>query len=195
VIGVIVVATGAGGDKGPSILRHYKQHSDKILVGSVIWLLGVILFFWFLGSLRSRLLAAEGGLGRLASIAWGGGLVAAAIGALWPAPDAAGALNKSDLDASAASALHHLGDAFFIGMEYTVSVLLFATALLALRTRVLPIWFAWASIVVGIVLLIGPIGWAALLFGVPLWVIVTSVLLWTRPVEAAARLTPASQTA
>jgi hypothetical protein len=48
-----------------------------------------------------------------------------------------------------------------------------------LRTRaVLPRWLAWASLVVALTLLIAPVGWAALIFGFPIWVVIVSVLLW-----------------
>jgi uncharacterized protein (DUF58 family) len=35
------------------------------------------------------------------------------------------------------------------------------------------------------VLVVPPIGWAGLIFGVPLWVLITSVLLWRRGEQAA----------
>jgi len=44
----------------------------------------------------------------------------------------------------------------------------------------LPVWLAWASLVFALGLLIFPIGWAVLIFGVPLWTVVVSVLLWRR---------------
>jgi len=41
--------------------------------------IGIFFYLWFLGSLRSTLAAAEGGAGRLASVAYGAGLVGAAF--------------------------------------------------------------------------------------------------------------------
>ena len=55
------------------------------------------------------------------------------------------------------------------------------TAIAILRLRVLPVWWAWVSLLVALVLLIPPIGWAALIFGLPIWVLVTSLLLYLRP--------------
>jgi len=180
VAGVIFVSTKAKGSKGPEILASYQQHSDGILVGALLWSIGVLLFIWFLGSLRSHLLAAEGGDGRLANLAYGGGLVASAIALLIPAVDEVGALNKHDINASGASVLHHFSDAFFIATEYALPILFFATAIVALRYAALPKWLGWLSALVGIVLLIGPIGWAALIFATPIWTLIVSILLWRR---------------
>jgi hypothetical protein len=185
VAGVILVSTKATGSKGPKILASYHHHSDGILLGSFLWWLGVVLFIWFLGSLRSHYVTAEGGTERLASIAWSGGLIAAAIAFLIPAADAAGALDKNDIDASGASVLHHISDAFFIGSEYAVSVLFFASAILALRYAALPKWLGWVSALIGIVLLIGPIGWAAFIFATPIWTLMVSFLLWRRAEQPA----------
>jgi len=52
-------------------------HQNQIQFGTTITTVGLFFYIWFLGSLRSALSAAEGGSGRLASIAYGGGLVSA----------------------------------------------------------------------------------------------------------------------
>ncbi len=133
--------------------------------------------------------AVEGGNARLANLAWSGGLIASAIAFLIPTGDEVGALNKNDIDASGAAVLHHLTDAFFIGAEYALPVLFFASAALALRYAALPKWLGWFSLVIGIVLLIGPIGWAAFIFATPIWTAIVSVILWRRaeqPAEAGA---------
>ena len=61
-----------------------------------------------------------------------------------------------------------------------------AVAVLAFRTNVLPRWWAAFSILIAVVLVIGPIGWAALIFGLPLWTIGTALflLLGRRPARA-----------
>jgi hypothetical protein len=60
VVGVALMSSKAKGSKGPEILASYHQHSDGILLAGLFWSIGVILFIWFLGSLRSHYLAAEG---------------------------------------------------------------------------------------------------------------------------------------
>jgi hypothetical protein len=177
---VALISTKVKGSKGPEILRHYHQHSDGILLAGLLWSIGIVLFIWFLGSLRSHYLAAEGGTGRLTALAYGGGIVAATIAALIPVADEVGALNKNDIDASGASVLHHFSDGFFVAAEYMLPVFFFAGAILALRYAALPKWLGWFSVLIGIVLLIGPIGWAAFIFATPIWILIVSVWLYMR---------------
>ena len=51
-------------------------------------------------------------------------------------------------------------------------------AAVALRTRLLPKWWAVVAIVIAVVLVIGPIGWAGLIFAMPLGLLGTSWLLY-----------------
>jgi hypothetical protein len=67
------------------------------------------------------------------------------------------------------------------------ALMLVIVGLLFIKTRVLPAWVGWASLVLALVMLIPPIGWAGLLLGFPLWTVLVSVLLWMRP---AAELSP-----
>jgi hypothetical protein len=53
------------------------ESQSDIQLGTTITSVGLFFFIWFLGSLRSALRAAEGGTGRLASVAYGGGIVGA----------------------------------------------------------------------------------------------------------------------
>jgi len=177
---VALISTKVKGSKGPEILANYHKHSDGTLLAGLLWAIGIVLFIWFLGSLRSRYLAAEGGAGRLTALAYGGGIAAATIAALIPVADEVGALNKNDIDASGAAVLHHFSDGFFVAAEYTLPVFFFASAILVLRYAVLPKWLGWLSLLIGIVLLIGPIGWAAFIFATPIWILIVSVLLYMR---------------
>ena len=77
VASVALISTKVKGSKGPEILTHYQQHSDGILAAGLLWAIGTLLFIWFLGSLRSALRVAEGGTGRVSSVAFAGGVVSA----------------------------------------------------------------------------------------------------------------------
>jgi hypothetical protein len=59
--------------------------------------------------------------------------------------------------------------------------MLVAAGLLIVRVRVLPVWLGWASLVLALGLLIPPVGWLIVLFLFPVWTLVTSVLLFLRP--------------
>jgi hypothetical protein len=86
---------------------------------------------------------------------------------------------KEDLDASAALAIHNIGDIFWIGLLYTAPVLLAATALVALRTgAVLPRWLAWITLLMAIVMLVPVVGWAVISFAFPIWILLVVWLMW-----------------
>jgi hypothetical protein len=166
-------------------LSFFQDEENGILLSGFVFQLGALFFLIFLSSLRSRLWTAEGGTGMLTTLAFASGVATAIFMLGMPAGDQAGALAADDLVPEAAQALNNVGDIFFIGAELSAAVLLFATGLLAVRLRVLPVWLGWASLVIALWLLIPPIGWAGLIFGVPLWTLVTSVLLYLRPAEPA----------
>jgi hypothetical protein len=187
---VALISSKVKGDKGAEILADYQKHSDATLAAGLLWAIGILLFIWFLGSLRSRYLAAEGGAGRLTALAYGGGIAAATIAMLIPVADEVGALNKDEIDASGAAVLHNFSDAFFVAAEYTLPVFFFASAILALRYAALPKWLGWFSVLIGIVLLIGPIGWAAFIFATPIWILIVSVWLYMRTPAGAPASTP-----
>ena len=180
VVGALI-EQGAIKDKTPeTLLASYTGKEGRILLGGLLWLIGTLVFFWFLGSLRATLAEAEGGVLRLTTIAFAGGVGAAICGLLFPGADMGAAItDDKDLSAPTAEAIRVVGNAFFIGAEIALAVLLIATALVVFRTRVLPVWIAWISVILGIVLIILPIGWAAVLFAFPIWVLIVTYLLWS----------------
>lgn len=56
------------------------EHRSAILGQSALFLISSALYLWFLGCLRARLVAAEGGPGRISAIVFGAGLVWIALG-------------------------------------------------------------------------------------------------------------------
>jgi hypothetical protein len=156
----------------PAILAWVKANDTSITLGSFLFMIGCALFIVWGGMLRARLAEAEGGLHTLATTAFGAVTVMAACGFLTQA-NIASAINSDSVSAATAGTLYHLGDAFFIGAELTLAVLLCSVAVLAFRTAVLPRWWAILSALVGVVALVGPIGWAALIFAFPVWLLVT----------------------
>jgi hypothetical protein len=73
----------------------------------------------------------------------------------------------------------------FIAGPYAFAALAGGTAIVALRTGVLPMWLAWISVLVAIGMLVPFISWALLLV-FPLWVLIISILLLLRsagPIE------------
>jgi hypothetical protein len=183
-MGALMMVLGAdepGDDATPQeVLAFFKNDDGWIFGATFLAGLGLLLFIWFLSSLRSRLLAAEGGTGRLATIAFGGGVATAILlfAAIGPLVSGAGAVQGADISPEAAQALWHGGDGYFPAAFLCASLPLFATAIVVLRTRTLPRWLGWASAVLGILMLIPFVNWLLFGFVFPLWVIVMSLLLW-----------------
>jgi len=182
---IILFQDEPGGDASPQELAaHFADNDGRLLFGAFLFMLGVASFLWFVGTLRAELAHAENGVARLAGIVQAGGVATATMLFGLAAPTAAGALQAQNEDRgpspAAADALSALGDGFFIGAEVAAIVLVAATALAVLRTGVFPRWVAWVSLVLAVWLVIGPIGWIALLIGVPLWTLLVSALLLTR---------------
>ena len=94
-----------------------------------------------------------------------------------------------------ARTLFLFGDLFLYPTAMAAALLLAATALVSLRTHVLPAWLAWLSLAVALWLIIPPFGssagtdwappaWSGLgaLGAIPLWTTVTAIVLTAREV-------------
>jgi hypothetical protein len=167
---------------GQEWLTFVSGNEGGILTSRLLLLIGDFLFMLFLGTLRTRLFAAEAEPRHWTAIAFGGGIATAAMLIATSTPVLAAAAAADGLEPSAAQALGVVEYAFFVGAEIAGAVLLVATGMLAIRTAVLPTWLGWASQVVALLMLIviGPIGFIAIVIGLPLWVLVVSILLWRR---------------
>ena len=169
-------------DSGDEWLTFVSDNEGGILVSRLLLLIGDFLFILFLGTLRTRLSAVETGPRHWTAIAFGGGLVTAAMLIGTATPVLAASSAADGLEPSAAQALGVIEYAFFIGAGIAGASLLAATGWVAIRTGFLPTWLGWASLVIAVLMLaiIGPIGFIAIVVGLPLWVLVVSILLWRR---------------
>ena len=195
VVGVIVLESARPGDDASpeEILGFFADETNTIYVGAFLFALGTAFFVWFLGSLRAVFAAAEGLPERVTGIAFAGGLGKAVFDLGVMGGFVAGAIASDEgLTPDAAQAMFFMDDAFFLGAEFMALVFMLASALLVLRTLVLPAWMGWLAIAIAIGLLIVPIGWVFLLFGLPLWVLLASVLLFVRASGEPARTAAAA---
>jgi hypothetical protein len=179
-----LVVTHSLSDKIPhhptdeQLFAWIKGNTNTILAGCWLWMLGCLTFLWFAALLRARLVEAEGSTtSTYATLAFAGGVAAALSGMLFVAGDVGAAIDKDSIDAATAAAFHNGGDMFFVVAELMLVPFYLGTAVVALRTRVLPKLWAFFSILVAIVLVIGPIGWAALIFGTPVWLLGTGLIV------------------
>jgi hypothetical protein len=190
VIAMILLYDGAPGDKAPGteIAAWFDDKSTRILVAMLLFGLGTSAFIWFLASLAARLRAAESSP-RLPSIVLVAGAAAAGIYTLVPGVLSAGALAFENRDRvlspQAAETIWVLPDGFFYASEMIAVAFMAAAAISMLRTRAFPVWYAIVTAIIAIALAVAPIGWAALIFAVPIWTLVTSVWLFTKKEPAA----------
>ena len=189
IVGLIV---GASGSKIPhhatdaELLAWVQGNKNSIILGSFIFIVGCVVFLWFASILRTRLAAAEGENHTFSTLVFGASTAMAVLG-MGTKGDIVTAINPNDVSAATAGAMHHVGDLFFIGAEVSLFAVLVGTAVVAYKTAVLPKWWASLGALVGVVALIGPIGWAALIFGFPLWTLGTTVFLARKPRAASTR--------
>jgi hypothetical protein len=194
-VGVFVLESASpGADASPDeILAYFDDDDTTIFTGALLFALGTAFFVAFLGSLRATFLTAEGQPGRLTSVAFAGGVGKAVFDMGVVGGFAAGAVAADEaepLGPQTAQTLFFVDDAFFIGAEFMALVFMAAAGAVVLTTRALPVWLGWLALVIAIGLLIVPIGWAFLLFGVPLWVLLASIMLFMRPAGVAAGESP-----
>jgi hypothetical protein len=164
-------------DSPQKILDFYVDNDTSQIWGAVLLAWSTVALMFFLGVLRSTLRAAEGAIGRLSAVAFGGGIVLI-IGALSFAgfTFTLGDVADDGLSPQAAQALNALNSDFFFPVAVGVATLMLATAIVSLGSRALPPWLAWPALVIGIVA-VTPLGFFAFLAFL-LWTLVASVVLW-----------------
>lgn len=184
VAGVIVLqgpANQPDTDAGPlQALTFFKNNENEIFIGTFLFMVGTLFFLWFLGLVRTQLVAAEGGSHRLSSISFAAGVATSVSLLAMPAIHATGAINNENLTPDSAQIYLGINVAFFYAAEMSAAVFLLALGLASLSGQAFPIWLAWVSILLAVVLVIPPIGWIALNYAFPIWLVAVSVLLWTR---------------
>lgn len=181
-------------DAPRGVILSYFGDRDTVVLGGFLLMLAALFFLCFAGWLRAVLRRAEEGAGGLSTLAYGGGLVAAAFMLAMPASNIFGALYAEELSPQGAQTFYFFGDVFLYPAAMGASVLVAATAVIALRTGALPRWLAWPSLVLALWLLIPPLGSAA---GTPenpaAWTGLAAlplVLLWAAAVSMVLRIVP-----
>jgi hypothetical protein len=185
VVGVTLLNKNGPADHatGTEILAWYKAHTDAILMGGWLFMLGCLSFVAFVAGLRVRLSEAVGEPSQLPMLALVGAGMAGLAGMLTAGVDLTGGIDKNDIDPGTAAVLHHSVDLFFVGAEIAAILPLAAFAIVAWRARIVPRWWAAFAALVALVLIAGPIGWLGLIFGVPLWTLGTSLFVLLRSPE------------
>jgi hypothetical protein len=181
-------------DSDEEILAHFaKTGNQREDIASFFLILAAcVLFIWFVGALRHRLVAAGGT--RLAPVAFGSGVAATALwvtsAAVWSATSVvSNDSSEFTLDPNTFRLLDDMGYFLWFSGTTVASGVVLATAIVALRTGLLPKWIAWLSIPVVLTMVVA-------FFFIPFlimcgWILVVAVTLIIRKEGAGTEAAPA----
>ena len=163
----------------------YAEETNRTQVITAWYLvaLGAVFSLWFLGELRAVLRKAEGGDGRLAATAFGGGIVSVAlfvlgsalIGPIALAIGNGGFAYQPEVDGHLTMILSSAAFLVLASAGILAAVLFAAVAVVTLRTNVFPRWFGIAGAVGAVALLASGVTLLPVLL-IPVWTIAASVL-------------------
>jgi len=168
-------------DNPSKYVPYYVDHKSDIMLGGVALLLAGVLLLWFFGSIRAASAAAEGGEGRVSAIGFAGGVIGIGMYIVGVAAFMLPALrldNDQKLTVETAMTFQDLGSVL-LGMAVPIGfgVLFIATAVVGFRHGVIPKWWAWITVIVGVAMLVPFISFAVVFVLFPIWVLVMSVML------------------
>ena len=135
--------------KPADFTAFYVDHKGRVILGSMLLLVSVFFLIWVLGTLASASARAEGQDRRVSRIAYGGGLVGAALVAAGMSMNMMAALRVNERGSISDDVAVVYGDLSntlaFLAAAVGLSVLLAGVALVNARTRFLPAWLTWVS--------------------------------------------------
>jgi hypothetical protein len=169
-------------------VSYWSAHDSRLIAAAITGTFAVIFLVWFGGVLRSALLRAEGGEGRLSLVAFAGILTIGITGGIGSALQFTVADTVNDVPATVTQALSVLSEDFFLPFLAGIALFMFGAGICALRHGGLPKWLAWVAIVIGVIA-VTPVGFIGFL-AVLVWVLVASVVLYLQGGEAPAPATP-----
>jgi hypothetical protein len=190
---LLVLGQPQDSDSDSKIVAYFASHSHRVqgVVGLFVFLAGILLLLTFLGTLRERLAAAEGGTARLSALGFGAGVASAVIwvvSMLIARADslAAGTTSKFHVDPNTYRMFADTAYFGWVAATLVGALVVWATSAVALRTEILPRWFGRLGILVGISQLFGIFFFPFFVWWI--WLVATSILLVVRPTTARASL-------
>ena len=163
----------------PEIQDKYDDEA-KHLIGLYLVTLGAVALLFFASHLREALRLLDP-IGRLPNAAFAGAITAAA--GFMVAAGIHGALTEAvhegTVSGPALQALNVLDNWSFVPFSAGIAVLMIATGATIVRAgRLLPVWFGWLAVVIGIIG-ISPLGFFGFV-AAGLWILALSIMLYTR---------------
>jgi hypothetical protein len=189
--GAMVSGNTPDSDASPQkVVSFYESHRGGQHASTFLIAYSLVFGLFFAAALRSYLRGRSGGDGLLGLgvsgmtvLAVGG---ATLVGINFAATDVPGKISPT-----AEQALNVLQNDVFFALVIGAGVFLIGNGLAIVKSVALPRWLGWAAILFGIVA-VTPIGWIALIFALPVWSVIVSVLMFVR--QPAPVPTPAAAT-
>jgi hypothetical protein len=181
---IAIVTTPDTGETNREILEHYadagNRRNDIIL--TFLLAAAALAFVWFVSHLRS-LLAAAAPVSALPALVLAAGVGSAALLAVAAATFGSVSFTYGEgdfeLDPNTARLVGSIGYGVFVGSMWMAGLVVIATSLVVLRTRLLPTWLAWLGLAVALALVFAFAFFPV--FALLAWVAVVSVVLLARP--------------
>lgn len=173
------------------VVSYFTTHRGHEQAGIFLLVYALVFGLFFAAALRSYLRARTDGDG-LGALGLAGMAVLAASGAVAAGITFAAADVPGKISPAAEQALNVLQNDVFFGILVGTGVFLIAhgLAILTIVPAPFPRWLGWAALLFGLVA-VTPIGWITLIFALPLWTLIVSVLMLRRP-EAGTAPVPAA---
>jgi hypothetical protein len=159
-VGAFALIGDDAGNTDSEILAYYAKDSNrtKHAVAFFLILAAGLFFIWFLSKLRERLARVEGGTQTQTALAYGAGTVAATLwfvgSAFFTAASFALDEDEFTLDPNTYRILDNIGYTAWFSGTTVAAITVTVTAVLALRTGLLPKWIAWLSFPVALTMLV-----------------------------------------
>lgn len=176
-------------DSAAKILKYFRDNQSEIKVSAFLGVLVTLPIFWWAGHLWAKLRRAERGRPRLTVVAVLGLAFAAASQLVAGAITATVALDLKNVPPTEAKFFYTLSLGLGAAGAMGLAVLVLATSVIALRTKVFPAWVGWPGIILFLLLVVSSaaiastsdalatLGLVSILLWA-LWVIVVSVLMF-----------------
>ena len=186
-LGIVIGGEPTSADEGADkVVAWYADNKDQAELSAIFAIAATALLIFFFAYLRRVLQTAETATGRggmlplLAVI--GAGIIGTGIAIDTTIMFAAAEAVDNKVDPTAVLAMQAIWDNDFMPIALGTLVVLWSVGLAVVLHGGLPKWLGWVAIVLGLIAPT-PIGFAAVL-GLLVWVLVVSILLTARSLQA-----------
>ena len=161
------------------VQRYFLAHHTRYSVSALLTVLAILFGLFFYGYVRAQF-RKQPGMDWLSAVFFGGAIIFAASGAIGAGVEAVIGDHPSSLTAASLQLVNQLQyDLSYPATGAGLAVLYFAAGFIIYRSKVLPVWLAWISWILGLVSASFVLAFFGLL-GMALWALVVSIIFAVR---------------